>query len=323
MSDSSSFAFDVVGLGVSPLDILTLVDHFPSGDEVQQALEMSIQGGGPVATALVTLSRLGCRTVMLDAIGDDWRGQRILQEYQSDRVCIDHIRVRPGYTSAAASILVRKESGERAIFHFQGTAPELSANEIPHEVIRRSKILHLNGRHRNACSEAINAAKKGGVKISFDGGAGRYRDDMRCLIPAVNYCIVASQFASAYTGCESIIEAGHLLLKEGPSMVVITDGMRGSWIFDHDGSNFHHPAFQMPSTLDTTGCGDSYHGAFLFGILQGFALSQTACFASAVGALNSQKLGGRAGLPDYATVVEFIQKRYPGEYHFPRVPKRI
>src|SRR5512139_2893258 len=54
--------FDVIGLGVSTLDILTLVDHFPSGEEVQRAADLVIQGGGPVATAVVALARLGART---------------------------------------------------------------------------------------------------------------------------------------------------------------------------------------------------------------------------------------------------------------------
>ena len=48
---------DVVGLGASTIDVLTLVEHFPTRREVQQALSMVIEGGEPVATALVTVSR--------------------------------------------------------------------------------------------------------------------------------------------------------------------------------------------------------------------------------------------------------------------------
>ena len=53
---------DVIGLGASTIDVLTLVEHFP-GRVVQQALSTMIQGGGPVATAMVAVSRLGgqCR----------------------------------------------------------------------------------------------------------------------------------------------------------------------------------------------------------------------------------------------------------------------
>ena len=73
-----------------------------------------------------------------------------------------------------------------------------------------------------------------------------------------------------------------------------------------DGHFFHQPAFLFPSVLDTTGCGDSYHGAFLFGLLRGLPLEKTAALASAVAALNSQALGGRGGIPTYAQAAAFL-----------------
>lgn len=63
--------FDVIGLGASTIDIVSLVDHFPATEEIQRAEAMTVQGGGPVATAMVTLARLGARVAMLDQIGDD------------------------------------------------------------------------------------------------------------------------------------------------------------------------------------------------------------------------------------------------------------
>ena len=76
MSDLTDFQepFDVIGLGVSVVDVVTLVDHFPAQEEVQRAKAVTVQGGGPVATAMVTLARLGASVAMLDLLGDDWRG---------------------------------------------------------------------------------------------------------------------------------------------------------------------------------------------------------------------------------------------------------
>ena len=48
-----------------------------------------------------------------------------------------------------------------------------------------------------------------------------------------------------------------------------TDGGVWSWVLARDGRCFHPPAYLFPSAVDTTGCGDSYHGAFLFGLLRG------------------------------------------------------
>lgn len=58
---------DVVGLGVSVVDILQLVDHYPSKEEIQGARSMAVQGGGQLATAMVTLDRLGAKTKISSA----------------------------------------------------------------------------------------------------------------------------------------------------------------------------------------------------------------------------------------------------------------
>jgi len=89
-------------------------------------------------------------------------------------------------------------------------------------------------------------------------------------------------------------------------LVVITDGANGSWVFANDGTQFQQPAYLLPNVVDTTGCGDSYHGAFLFGLIKGMTLRECARLASAVAALNAQQLGGRSGLPNLAQVQAFL-----------------
>jgi len=63
--------FDVVGLGHSAVDYLGIVPHYPTLDEKMEMLEFTKQGGGPVVTALVTLSRLGASTTYIGKVGDD------------------------------------------------------------------------------------------------------------------------------------------------------------------------------------------------------------------------------------------------------------
>jgi len=297
---------DIVGLGVSTVDIFSLVDHYPAEEEVLHAIEMTVQGGGPVATAMVTLGRLGAKVAMIDAVGDDWRGALIQEEFRREGVS-DHLKVRKGYTSSTACILVTKGSGARSIVYSPGTASELSPADLPRQVITSVKILHVNGRHWEACLQAVKIAREADVKVSFDGGADRYRPEIEQLVPLTNICIVARDFAEKYTHETDIHRSAEMLLENGPSLVVITDGIRGSWIHAREGQAFHQPAYLVPQVVDTTGCGDSYHGAFLFGLLKGLPLEQTAAFASAVAALNSQRLGGRYGLPTYEQAESFLR----------------
>jgi len=300
---------EVVGIGAATVDLLTLVDHFPAGREVQRAIEMIIQGGGPVATALVTLARLGAKTAMVDAIGDDWCGALIRDEFRRGEVLTDFVVLRPGCTSAAASILVEQTGGARAIMYAPGTAPELLATDVPRSLVQAAKFLHVNGRHWDACLHAINLARAANCLVSFDGGADRYRPELRELVPLTDICIVARDFAERYTQEPVIERAAQVLASAGPGLVVITDGTRGSWIHPRGERPFHQPAYLFPKTVDTTGCGDSYHGAFLFGLLRGMKLAEVAALASAVAALNSQYLGGRGGIPNLAQVQAFLASR--------------
>ena len=300
---------DVIGLGASTIDILSLVEHLPAEDENMRAVDISVQGGGPVATAMVTLARLGAHPAMIDNIGDDWRGKRIREEFEEAGVSVEHLKIGPGWMSPTSCILVKKANGARSIVWAPGSAPEFAPDDLPRDAIATAKILHVNGRHWAACMQAVQIAREAGVRVSFDGGAGRYRAELDQLVPLTDICIVARDFAEKYTRQTDIPGAADALLKSGPGLVVITAGARGSWVHSRSGESFHQPAFLLPSVVDTTGCGDSYHGAFLFGLLRGFELQKCAAIASAVGAINTQQLGGRIGLPSYEQVQEFLAQR--------------
>jgi sugar/nucleoside kinase (ribokinase family) len=301
--------FDIVGIGVATVDLLALVDRFPAQEAVQQAHAMEMQGGGPVATALVAAARLGASAAMLDSVGGDWRGQQIVRHLAEEGVGVDAVAVHPGATSAVACVLVERGSGARTIIHRPGSAPELRPHELPRGLIERARILHMNGRHLQASLEAARWARDSGVGVSFDGGAHRYRPELREAVRLTDYCIVARDFAEQYTRAADLPAAAGALLAEGPSLAVITDGVRGSVVASRAGDLFHQRAFPVPRVVDTTGCGDSYHGAFLFGLLRGYPLRQTAALASAVAAINAQHLGGRAGLPSLEQARGFLRQQ--------------
>jgi sulfofructose kinase len=301
--------FDVIGLGASTVDILTLVEHFPTRREIQQALSTTIQGGGPVATAMVAASRLGCSSAMIDSIGDDWVGEFVLQGFQKERVETEAIEVHSGQTTAISNVLVSNVDGSRAAMFLPGNAPEPSLSDLQKTAIQSAKILHVNGRYWTACMQAVNLARLRKVQVSFDGGADRFKPEMRSLVPLTNVCIVARDFAEKYTGEVDPSKSVLILLEEGPQIAVVTDGVNGSWVCTRNGSCFRQPAFLFPNTVDTTGCGDSYHGAFLAGLVKGLTVEKTAALASAVAGMNTQHLGGRAGIPTFEQVREFLSAK--------------
>ncbi|QXE92225.1 carbohydrate kinase [Geomonas subterranea] len=301
--------YDVVGLGVCTMDLLMVVDELPGGELVQRAHASALAGGGPVATALVALARLGARAAMLDLVGGDLIGRMILTELGAEGVDTAGMVIDAGSTSSQASVLVRKGDGARAIAFAPGSSGELSPRMMNETMIRSARILHLNGRHWQACLAAARVARDAGVLVSFDGGSHRFRPEHRELLPLVDICIVAQEYAASCTGNSSPEVAAEALLGYGPQLVAVTSGTLGSFILSYGGEAFHQPAYEMEGVVDTTGAGDAYHGGFLFAVARGLSLEDSARYASAAGALNTRALGGRAALPTLAELESFIAAR--------------
>lgn len=318
---------DILGIGASTLDRFIVVDHYPTGREVQQVLSSTNDGGGPVATALAVAGKYGARTAMIDSIGDDMVGQHILDDFKKYNVNTDSIHIEGQAKSGVATILVKHSTGERAVFFERSTAPEPAFLDSHKQLMAETFILHINGRHRNLMRSAMDVAKEVGTIISLDGGAQRYDEDMKPITEDSHIVIVARDYAEKYTGTTDLEEACHIIHERGALIAGVTDGANGSYFVWPDGTFYRCQAFPQEYVVDTTGAGDSFHGAFLsklvtllnelapveglktstyaIDLLQHCGhsdLEKTAIFASAVAALNTQGIGGRSALPSLHVV---------------------
>ena len=95
------------------------------------------------------------------------------------------------------------------------------------------------------------------------------------------------------------------ILEKGPSDVVFTFGSKGCRGLNKEGY-FELPAFRVP-VVDTVGAGDTFHGAFFYGLTHGYSLKETARFASAVSAIKCTCIGGRAGIPTPDITKKFLE----------------
>jgi sulfofructose kinase len=300
-------AFDLISFGRSTLDILQLVDHFPTGDEVIRVITSSIQGGGPVATAACAAARLGVSTAIIDRIGDDWRSHLIRDGFTKAGVSTDLLQTAAGCSSTQSVILVRSRSGERAILNKHGTAPEPELTEEAFQAIRRCRVLHVAESYPELTLEAIATIKEAGGLVSFDGGSGLFKDSDREIISQADWVITALGFARQLTGKTEIPDILNALKQRGAAIVGVTGGASGSWFLDETGQVFHQPAFHIQQVIDTTGCGDVFHGAFIAGMLKTGSLTQAVEIASAAGALTAKVLGGQEGLPSEREVRVLIE----------------
>lgn len=284
---------EVVGVGAATLDELWLVPQFSAHEDVVRASAHITMGGGPVATALCVTACLGRSSALIDSLGDDPAAEVLLKELHSHGVRTEWMRRTPRSSTALASILVRKGDGARQIIYLPSSAPEPELSEAARDLVATARILHINGRHERTAREAVAIASQSRTLISFDGGAGRYQDSLRDLVEASHLRILSAGFARDYTGMTDVRRMLVELSRPPASAVVVTEGALGSHALLADGRIHHQPAVHAGRTVDTTGCGDVYHGAFIHQWLNEADIVSAMAYAAELAGMNATGLGGR------------------------------
>ncbi len=294
--------FDVVGIGHCAVDYLGIVERYPDMDSKVELSEFSMQGGGPVATAMVTLATLGSDVSFIGKISNDDFGMFIRHGLREAGVDTGSLVIEPDLVSPISFIAVERATAKRTVFWTRGNVPELAADEIDYSLIDGAKVLHVDGIQMEAQIAAAQYARQKGVHVVYDAGSPRER--MNDLM-AVTDTLIASERFAAEMGSGALAESLKRLSAMGPETVVITIGEDGSVGMEHD-ETYIVPPLEVKA-IDTTGAGDVYHGAYIFGFLNGFGLRERMRFASAAAALKCRSLGGRAGIPSLEEVNKALE----------------
>src|SRR5512140_593405 len=279
--------YDAVGCGYSCLDFLGTVPRFPELDTKLDLTSLTLQGGGPVATALVTLSRLGARTLFAGKLGDDGFARQIVEGLKEEKVAVE-VRVAPGGTSPFAFILVTPD-GKRTVLWTRGSTPPLKPEEIDSEVIRSGRFLLVDDIEIEAGIHAARIARDDGIPVILD--AGTPRAGIEKLIQLTDEIVMAEKFPFRLTGERDYRESLNAVLKMGPKRATVTLGEHGCLHFDRQ-QWIVQPAYAVEA-VDTTGAGDVFRGAYVFGLLSGWEIGLVLRFACAVAALKTRRVGGR------------------------------
>jgi len=294
----------VVGLGQACVDYLGVNPSYPEEDAKIELTDLYMRCGGPASTALVTLSRLGVSTSFLGSISDDFFGSEILKNLNREKVDTSCLEITKGYTSQFAFIAVSRQSGKRTIFWHRGSVPHLGPDKVDLDVFPNARFLHLDGLMVDACLVAAQQAKELGITVVMDGGT--LRQGSKELIQFVDILIVSKVFSDSLAGPDvSTEDSIHALRDLGPSDVVVTMGPEGS-IGLNDQGTFRQKAFPVQA-VDTTGAGDVYHGAYIYGLLQQWEMPECMRFASAAASLKCRKIGAQSGIPDLNAIHRFMK----------------
>ena len=291
MSNQPQSKVDVLCIGTATLDLISLLPSYPQADSRVEALEMIFAGGGPAATAAVTLTRLGQKVEMTSAVGDDDLGQIVISGLADEGVGTKHIRVIEGARTTISQVIVNSETSERLIVTKPGAEILDAVNTFDFDI--EPIWIHLD----QAGYEAIDKSGKREFIfskhfISIDGG-NRIRNlnlqDVDLYAPTI------TELSNLF-GAE--LDEGQLIqkaLEAGAKTVVATDGSNGSYSLENQ-ELIHAEAF-VGATRSTLGAGDVFHGALLSGLINKEKLNDAMISANLAAFISCEGIDGRSAVP--------------------------
>jgi ribokinase len=285
------------------LDYSFVVEGYPSLDDKVDSVSFSRQGGGPVPTALCTLSKLGVRSAFVGKCGNDHDGKMLRDDLKRFGVKTGKMILDPDSRTPRAFIIVERESGSRTVILDRTESSVLSPDELDTKFISGSDYLLIDGREPETSLAAAMLVKKAGGDVVID--AGSPRKNIGDLLPYVDHLVASNRFSVDFTQEVDPGKAALKLARMGFKSVVITSGHKGCVGATPDGELYQQDAFEV-DVIDTTGAGDVFHGAYIYGITQEWELGRILEFASAAAALKCTRLGGRRGIPDLEDIQDLI-----------------
>jgi fructoselysine 6-kinase len=211
--------------------------------------------GGNAVNVSVAAARSGGRSAYIGAVGDDTRGQLLIDSLTAESVDVGRLRVVPGQTACCEVLHADGDrqfgATNRGVALFTPTLDDLA-------FAATASIVHST--YCSGLEEFVpELASRGRVSFDFsDRIDDGYADD---LLP---YVYVA-QFSAAHLDDDECAELLRWAGSRGPGYVLVTRGGRGAMLYD--GERITAADAAPSEVIDTLGAGDSFIGRALYGLI--------------------------------------------------------
>jgi sulfofructose kinase len=288
----------VICAGSAVLDRVFRVDAFAEPPAKIAAVSLEEGGGGCAAGAAIAIARLGGAAVLWTRVGADDAGALVLRELSGEGVEVSNARVLEGVRTPRAAVIVDRR-GERLIVSHVDERLHAGAEGLPLEQIAGARAVLVDVRWPAAALAVLERAKREGVRRIVDvdlGPQARIEEIAALASDAIFSAPALAEFAATEDRERGLRAAARL----GAPVVGVTAGEQGAWWLEA-GVLHHQPAHPVRS-LDTTGAGDVFHGAYALAVAEGRSVAQAMRFASVAAALKCTRAGGGRGCPARAEV---------------------
>ena len=296
----------IAGFGGAILDHIYRVSHWPGVNETSYIKGGLSVSGGMVLNALYAVRRLGEDASYHGALGDDEDGRVILSMMEERGVDGSGCSFLSGESTPVSQIMIDPE-GHRTIFHRRGLRDTDFHEALSFPGLEGADFLLLDGSWiENALIWADEAVRLK-IPVLLDLSANNLHPLRDELISRADFPVLPVMLAEKISGLSDPMAQVESLQKRYGGIMVVSAGPLGVFWNDGESGCRHLPAFKV-DVVDTTGAGDTFHGALAFALKEGQILEEALRFAMAVAALKCTG-HGQDRLPGLEQVNAFLKSR--------------
>ena len=298
-------------------DIICLGEPMMEFNQQQDGRYLSGHGGDTSNTAIAA-ARQGAKVGYLTRLGSDVFGDSFLDLWRAETVDCAHVEQDPAAHTGIYFVTHGPDGHQFSYLRAGSAASRMTPGNLPADYIAGAKLLHVSGISQaisdsaaDTVFRAMEIARESGVRVSYDSNL-RLRlwplDRARAVIhAAMTMCQIALpglDDAIHLTGHDDPDAICDFYLGLGAEIVALTLGADGTLVAMKD--QRRRVAGRRVETVDATGAGDMFDGAFLAELVSGSDPFAAARYANAAAALSTQGYGAVAPMPRRAEVEAFL-----------------
>jgi 2-dehydro-3-deoxygluconokinase len=280
--------------------------------------------GGDTSNFCIAASRAGGRVGYLTRLGEDEFGESFLKLWQREGVDTTRIAKDPDAFTAVYFISRKGKQHYFTYYRRDSAASRMTPGFLSHDYIAGAKLLHVSGISQaisvsagETVAAAIAIAKSAGRLVSYDPNfrptlwaLGRARALIHETCSKADLVFPSLDEARQLTGLAALDDIAKFYLELGPKVVVIKLGSEGALLATAEGLRAY-PSYKVDS-IDMSGAGDTFDGAFVTAYLSGRPPQECVRFANAAAALTTTGLGCVTPVPR-RDQIEALMERQPPE----------
>ena len=299
----------VLCIGHASYDISCPVLEYPKENTKYRLNEIYEAGGGPACNAAYLLGMWGVETYFAGAVGADDYGKKIQKELESARVNTTYLETNYEKGTSLSFILINNANGSRTLFNVSKDYPQLKKYDFTEE----PDIILVDGHEYNATMAALNKYPNAISVID----AGRPTPEVLEICKRIKHLVCSLSFAEAvtkikadYNNPSSLVEMYVTLKKRFPnSNIVVTLEDKGALYSINDQIKVM-PGIKT-TVVDTTGAGDIFHGAYVYGLACNYNLEKVITYANIAAGLSVSKYGSKLSIPGLNEVINYYNQKFP------------